>query len=451
MKNIADMTLKEAQEGYTDILHRIDEERAPFDGGKKLMPPETEEKVDSMFTDADSFQDRITDLKKAEASLEKDQEYAQRLQSHREWADTPVVNTPATKAVTTGEGVASSETKKRKSREEIEDELKRKEELQVEGFKSWMRRGSQYMLAGEAEDEFKALQADSDPRGGFVVAPKVVTQGIIEEVDDMVYLRGLATRHTIERGQSLGAPTRENDISDPTWTSELQTGDLDNTQPFGMRDMNPYPLAKRVTISNKLLDAPGFDIESYWRGRLAYKFAITLENAMMNGDGNNKPLGIFVASDIGIPTTRDTSVGTAAITGDGLMDARYSLKMQYWPRAQWLFSREAIREIRKLKSEDNQYIWQPGLQMGEPDRLIDHPVIMSEFCPNNLTAGNYVGMFADFSHIWVVDSLTMETQRLVELYAEKNMTGFIARMESDAQPTLPEAFARLIVGPVPTP
>ena len=439
MKKIADMTLRESQDGYTDILHRIDEERAPFDGGKKVMPPEKEEEVDRMFTEADDYQKRITALKKGE-------EQDARLNKHREWAETPV-ETDASRAVASGEGVASEN--KRKSKVEVEEELKRKEELQVEGFKSWMKRGSQYMLAGEAEDEFKALQADSDPRGGFVVAPKVVTQGIIEEVDDMVYLRTLATRHTIERGQSLGAPTRENDISDPSWTSELQTGDLDNTEPFGMRDMNPYPLAKRVTISNKLLDAPGFDIESYWRGRLAYKFAITLENAMMTGDGNNKPLGIFEPSDIGIPTSRDTYVGATAITGDGLMDARYKLKMQYWPRAQWLFSREAIREIRKLKSEDNQYIWQPGLQMGEPDRLIDHPVIMSEFCPNDLTANNYVGMFADFSHIWVVDSLTMETQRLVELYAERNMTGFIARMESDAQPTLPEAFARLIIGTAP--
>ena len=442
MKNIQDMTLREAQDGYTDILLQIDDKRAPFDGGKKVMPPETEGEVDQMFGEADEYQTHITALKKEET-------YEARLKKHREWAKIPV-ETEASRAVASGEGVAS-ETK-RKSKSDTEEELKRKHELQSEGFKSWMRRGSDYMLAGEAEDEFKALQADSDPRGGFVVAPKVVTQSIIEEVDDMVYLRGLATRHTIERGQSLGAPTRENDVSDPSWTSELRTGTLDNTEPFGMRDMNPYPLAKRITISNKLLDAPGFDIESYWRGRLAYKFAITLENAMMTGSGNNQPLGIFTASDVGIPgglitaggSGRDVSSGSATdITADALFDVRYSLKMQYWPRAMWLFSREGIKRIRKLKDAENQYLWQPGLQMGEPDRLIDHPVLMSEFCPNDFSSDKYIGMFADYSHIWVVDSLTMETQRLVELYAERNLTGFIARMESDAQPTLPEAFARI--------
>ena len=434
MKTIQDMTLREAQDGYQGILNEIDEKRSPFDGGKKVMPPEAEEEVDRMFSEADEYQTHITALKKEET-------YEARLKKHREWSETPV-ETEASRAVASGEGVAS-ETK-RKSKVEEEEELKRKHDLQTEGFKSWMRRGSEYMLAGEAEEEFKALQADSDPRGGFVVAPKVVTQGIIEEVDDMVYLRSLATRHTIERGQSLGAPTRENDVSDPSWTSELRTGTLDNTEPFGMRDMNPYPLAKRITISNKLLDAPGFDIESYWRGRLAYKFAITLENAMMTGSGTNQPLGIFTASDVGIPTSRDVSAGaTDDLTADALFDVRYFLKMQYWPRAMWMFSREGIKRVRKLKDAENQYLWQPGLQMGEPDRLLDHPVLMSEFCPDTFTTGNYIGMFGDYSHIWVVDSLTMETQRLVELYAERNLTGFIARMESDAQPTLPEAFARI--------
>ena len=66
--------------------------------------------------------------------------------------------------------------------------------------------------------------------------------------------------------------------------------------------------------------------------------------------------------------------------------------------------------------------------------------------PDTFTTGNYVGIFADFSWYWIVDALTMETQRLVELYAEKNQTGFIARLESDGQPMLPEAFCRVICG-----
>ena len=216
-----------------------------------------------------------------------------------------------------------------------------------------------------------------------------------------------------------------------------------------MRELNPYPLAMRFTISNKMLDAPGFDIEGYWRGRVAYRFGTEMEKKMLNGSGVNQPLGVFVASDIGIPTSRDIdSSAVDSFTADDLIDAQYNLKQAYWGRARWLFSRQIIREIRKLKSRrSTSTSGSQGSMPGQPDRILDTPFIMSEFAPYSdgaaFATGQYFGMIADFSNMWVVDSLMMETQRLVELYAERNMTGFIVRMETDAQPVLPEAFTRL--------
>ena len=222
------------------------------------------------------------------------------------------------------------------------------------------------------ENEFKALQADSDTRGGYIIAPKMVVQGLIEQVDDLVYMRQLGTVHQVERGQSLGAPTRDNDISDPVWTNEIGTGDEDDTEPFGMRELDPSPLAKRIKISNKLLNAPGIDIEQYWRGRLAYKFGVAMENAFLTGNGRNQPLGLFTDSDSGLNTDRDVVTGAAdGLTADALFDVQYFLKQQYWAKAQWMWSREAVKRIRKLKDAENQYLWQPGLQMGQPDRILN--------------------------------------------------------------------------------
>jgi HK97 family phage major capsid protein len=52
-------------------------------------------------------------------------------------------------------------------------------------------------------------------------------------------------------------------------------------------------------------------------------------------------------------------------------------------------------------------------------------------------------MFGDFSKVWIVDALDMTVQKLVELYAETNQTGYVARMEMDGMPVLAEAFARV--------
>jgi len=64
---------------------------------------------------------------------------------------------------------------------------------------------------------------------------------------------------------------------------------------------------------------------------------------------------------------------------------------------------------------------------------------------NNATwaTGVYVGIVGDFSYYWVVDNLNVQLQRLVELYAANNQTGFIMRQETDAMPVLGEAFARV--------
>jgi HK97 family phage major capsid protein len=179
--------------------------------------------------------------------------------------------------------------------------------------------------------------------------------------------------------------------------------------------------------------------------RLGYKFGVSQEKAFMTGNGSHQPLGIFTASAHGISTGRDVSTGntSSAFTVDGLIEAKYSLKSQYHGKAEWIFHRDAVKMLAKLKDTTNQYLWQPAIIQGSPDLLLGRPVTMSEYCPNTFTTGLYVGIFGDFSNYWIADALNVQMQRLVELYAETNQTGFIGRLESDGMPVLEEAFARV--------
>jgi len=102
-----------------------------------------------------------------------------------------------------------------------------------------------------------------------------------------------------------------------------------------------------------------------------------------------------------------------------------------------------MKNITKLKDGEGQYIWRESVRVGEPDRLLGQPVMMSEYAPNTFTTGLYVGLLGDFSFYWIADSLSMQIQRLVELYAGNNQIGFIGRQETDGMPVLEEAFARV--------
>jgi HK97 family phage major capsid protein len=242
-------------------------------------------------------------------------------------------------------------------------------------------------------------------------------------------------------------PTLEADPADPTWTAEILTGTEDSAMAFGRRELLPHPLAKRIKVSNKLLrQLPG--VEALVRDRLAYKFAVTMEACYMTGTGAGQPLGVFTASADGITTARDVATDNAATypTFDGLINAKYTLKGQYWPTARWIFHRDVLKKISKLVNGEGQYIWQPSVIEGQPDRILGMPVLMSEYAPSTMTANLYVGILGDFRYYWIADALDMQVQRLVELYAETNQVGLIGRMESDGAPTLSEAFVRIQLG-----
>lgn len=307
-------------------------------------------------------------------------------------------------------------------------------------FNSFLRGGMQNLSAVE----HRALQADLGASGGYLVAPTQFVNNLIQALDNAVYIRQWATTFQVPNAQSLGAPSLEADPADPTWTAEIATGSEDGTMSFGKRELSPKPLAKRIKISNKLLRMVP-STEALVNARLAYKFGVTHEANFLTGAGANGPLGVFTASNDGIPTTRDVSTGNTQteITMDGLINAKFTLKGQYWPKARWLFHRDAVKMISKLKDGEGQYMWQPSVQMDAPDMLLGRPVFMSEYVPNTFTTQLYVGIFGDFSYYWIADALDMQVQRLVELYAETNQLGLIGRMESDGMPVLSEAFVRV--------
>lgn len=308
----------------------------------------------------------------------------------------------------------------------------------------YVRGFNQFLRGNTVPGEVRALQADLDTAGGFLMAPIQMVDRLIKAVDDMVYIRQWATVFSVPNADSLGVPTLENDPSDADWTTELATGSEDSDMSFGKRELHPHPLAKRIKISRKLIQkVPSAD--DLVNQRLAYKYGITQEKAFLTGNGAGQPLGIFVASANGISTSRDVSTGntTTAVTFDGLIEAKYTLKQQYWPNARWMAHRDFYKMVAKLKDNDGQYLWRESVRVGEPDRVLGVPVAMSEYAPNTFTASQYVAAIADFSHYWIADSMAMEMQRLLELYAETNQIGLIGRLESDGQPTLEEAFVRV--------
>jgi HK97 family phage major capsid protein len=241
--------------------------------------------------------------------------------------------------------------------------------------------------------------------------------------------------------------TLDTDLADDEWGAGELTEASDSADvAFGKRELKPRDIKRRVIkVSKALIESATIDVEAFVQARRAVALGRTLEAAYMTGDGSNQPLGIFTASNDGIGTGRDVATGLATgFTAEGLITIQGTLKPQYEANARWLFHRDAVTLIRKLKDGDGRFIWQPGLQLGVPNMILARPFIVSEFVPHTFTNGLYAGMYGDFSYYQYVDRLAAAMQRLVELYARAGQIGLLFDGQgADGMPVLSEAFVRV--------
>jgi HK97 family phage major capsid protein len=297
------------------------------------------------------------------------------------------------------------------------------------------------------------MVVSKDDKGGYT-APMAMTSQLIKFVDDNVFMRRLANvLPPIMEAVSLGAVSYDSDTGDADWTAEVPASEIaeDDGTTFGKRELRPHLCTKLVKASDKFLRVaaglPG-GAAGFLAARMGYKFSITEEKAFLTGSGSQQPLGVFTASTSGISTARDyVCASQTDFTADEVIDSLGALKTQYQDRATGLFSRTFVRRLRLKKDGNGQYLWQPGLVAGQPDRVVNRPYVQSEHVPATFTAGLYIGMWGDFSHYWIQDSLGMAIQRLGELLALKNQTGFLGRKETDGMPVLEEAFSRITLAP----
>lgn len=302
-------------------------------------------------------------------------------------------------------------------------------------------------------DRMAALQSDDPEQAGYLVASEQFASGLLKEVDDLLFIRRYARVHTVREAGSLGIRKRTARASTFGWSAELQVSTADSALKYGKRVLTPHHLTGEILVSRDLARRSVMSMEQIIQEEMSRDAGEKMEDGYLTGNGAQQPLGVFTASSDGISTARDVPTGsTTSITADGLIDAKYALKSQYrtgmMGSLRWLFHRDALKIIAKLKDNEDRYLLQIGLghsnQGGPPeDMLLGIPVDESERAPNTFTSNLYAGLLANWQYYEIADALDLEIQRLEELYARTNQFGFIGRLKTDGMPTLEEAFVRL--------
>ncbi len=210
---------------------------------------------------------------------------------------------------------------------------------------------------------------------------------------------------------------------------------------FGQVTLDAYKLYVAVKITEELLYDSAFPIDTYITQQFGKAIANAEEDAFLNGNGTGKPTGIFDATNGG------TVVDAAGnkIASDDIFTLIYALKRPYRKNAEFIMNDATLAAIRKLKDANNQYIWQPSYQAGEPDRLAGYPVNTSAYAPK-AEAGKAAIAFGDYKYYNIGDRGSRSFQELRELFAGNGMIGYVAKERVDGKLTLKEAVQILKLG-----
>ena len=98
--------------------------------------------------------------------------------------------------------------------------------------------------------------------------------------------------------------------------------------------------------------------------------------------------------------------------------------------------------VRKLKDGNDQYLWQEGMSVGEPDRLLGYPIVINQDMPA-ATTGLVSILFGDWSKMIVRDVANVRVIRLDERYRDNDQTGFIAFSRHDSGVIQSSAIQRM--------
>ena len=279
------------------------------------------------------------------------------------------------------------------------------------------------------------LSEGVDANGGYLV-PEEYDHRLIDILDEENVMRKLGTRITTSGEHKINIAATKPAAA---WIEEggaLTFGDAT----FDQIILDAHKLHVAIKVTEELLYDNAFNLESYIMQQFGKALANAEEDAFINGTGTGQPLGILAATggaDVGV-----TAKSATAITADELIDLIYSLKRPYRKSAAFLLNDQTLAAIRKLKDNYGQYLWQPSLQAGEPDRILGYAAYTSPYFPA-VAAGKAAVAFGDFSYYNIGDRGTRSFAELKELFAGNGMVGFVDKERVDGKLVLPEAIKLL--------
>lgn len=283
---------------------------------------------------------------------------------------------------------------------------------------------------------FRDLSKLTNGAGGNTVPTDFYGRLVAHLIETSAVLQSGATILNTAAGEVLQVPKT---TSHSTAAIVNETAAIGESDPaFGQVSLGAYKYGTMIQVSRELLTDTGVDLEGY----LAMQAGRALGNAFgahaITGSGTGQPRGIVTDATVGkTGLTGDSGgFGDQSVVGEGadqLIDLFHSVIAPYRQSSacHWMMNDSTAGVIRKIKTTEGQYIWQPSVIVGQPDTILGKPVLTD---PNvaDVGLGAKSVIFGDFSQYFVRLAGGFRFERSDEFAFSNDLVTFRALMRADS-------------------
>jgi HK97 family phage major capsid protein len=202
---------------------------------------------------------------------------------------------------------------------------------------------------------------------------------------------------TVSKGEPLDFPTATAHGTAAILGEGTAAAEADPA--LGKVTLTFYKYAQLLQITQELLTDTSVDITGFIAKDMGRAIGRVTDTAYLTGSGTNAPTGALVK--MGTATTIQT-VSTGVPSYANLVDTVYSINDLYQQNScSWLMRQAMAGAIRKLTDTTGNPIWQPSLQVGQPDTLLGYPVHHDPNLGAVGTAASTAIAFGDWSPFYI--------------------------------------------------
>lgn len=304
-----------------------------------------------------------------------------------------------------------------------------------DAFAAYLRDGESGLSAEHRsvlQAQTRAQGTTSGSVGGYAV-PEGFWAKVTETRKFYAMVAELAEVVTTDSGASLPWPTN-NDTSNTGRLLAENTQVTETALSFGQATLDAYTFSSDlILVSLQLAQDAGIDLPSFVARKAGERLGRIENSYFTTGSGSSEPQGFITGA-----TTGKTTAGATAIIYNELVDLVHSVDVAYRSNATFVMHDLVLAYVRKIRDDSGgsglgRPIWEPSIQVGQPDSLLGYPVKVNNFMASTVATTNKTIAFGDFRAALALRRVSGgQLMTLRERYADYLQIGYFAFERADS-------------------